>query len=131
MNISQTSTAIASYSASKEIVSTINKKVEDYVRSNEPCSRNDIQRALNLTARQSGCAVWHLIKTGAIIVRGFKEDSETKRQVETLVVNREPQFLFPKKGNAEKLAEIKKVCEKGLEFCDVISISEILSIINS
>lgn len=131
--INQTSTAIASYSLSKSdgIITTINAKIEAYIRENKLVSRNDIQRGLNLTARQAGCAVWRLIEKGIVRDTGLvHHDNETKRDVSLVQINPTPEIVFKKKSDKEKLKEIKALCEKfSLGEKDRLTV-DILQIIN-
>lgn len=140
MLIEQTKTAAISYVQSKQIVSTINDRVLDYIKEHQPCSRNDVQRALNLSARQSGCSVWHLIEQGKVRVKPmcFKEDVVTKRMVEVVEINPTPEIIFRKVSDKEKLEKVKELCDNA-SLTDEIDEYEsfrvfknnILSIINS
>lgn len=127
--INQTHTAAISYEKSTEVVSTINDRVEQFIRSNPNTSRNEIQMALNLTARQTTCSTWHLLKKGIIKVCGTKEDLVTNREVETLEINPTPEIVFKKVSDKEKIERITKLCESNNgDF--YIPASEILSIIS-
>lgn len=135
--INQTDTAKQSYATEQPLVRTINDKVEAWIRNNGELSRNDIQRDLGLTSRQAGCAVWHLIRDGKIKPCGEKTDGFTGHIVEVLCINPNPELKFTKKSNAEKLKEIKELCENTRAYMEVVPYTtvsglcdDILKIIN-
>lgn len=133
--IKQTDTAIASYSQSKQegVISTINDRIEEYIKTHAPCSRNDLQRALGLTARQTSCSTWHLLHKGTIIVHGEKVDSVTHRTLETLYMNPFPELeLKKKKSDKDKLKEIREFCEYQIKdkWGDLVDAKDILKIIS-
>lgn len=118
MNINQTETAVASYCQSmiSGVIPTINELVFDFIKRNGPASRNEIQRGLNLTARQAGCSVWHLTQNGKIrLTGGTVIDKLTLREVETVEINREPEILFKKVSNSEKLKLISDFCKENTD----------------
>ena len=127
--ILQTDTAKQSYHSEQPLVRTINDKVLAWIRVNGEVSRNDIQRALGLTSRQAGCAVWHLIKQSKIKTCGEKQDSVSKHTVQTLCINEQPEIKFTKKSNTEKLKEIREICVN--RFGEAFIENDILEIINS
>ena len=110
--MNQTSTAAVSYQISTETgqIGTINQRVEHLIRLYVKSSRNDLQRETGLTARQVGCAVWHLIESGAVRTCGTAIDSITHREVELLEINPTPEIIFHKVTAAEKLEKIKDLC---------------------
>ena len=135
MQINQTVTAAESYSISTEIgqISTINERVYEYIKRVRIASRNEIQRRLELTARQASCSTWHLIQQGKIRLTGQTViDQITRREVETLEVNPQPEIIFKKVSDKEKLKKITNVLEDWMEFDTAYDLKEeILQIINS
>jgi len=131
MLIEQKQTAISSYSLSKGegLISAINERVLNYIQQREPCTRNEITFELKLTDRQVGCACSHLLKDSKIFVFDKNGKGKRNRNIETLAFNRNPQLVFPKKSNAEKLKEIKEYLEENVN--EESWAEDILAIINS
>ncbi len=137
MLINATSTQVHSFhsESTQKVVKTINDRVFEFIKNciNGHPSRNDIQRALGLTARQCSCSVWHLIEQNKIRLTGRTTvDPITKREVETVQVNDTPEIVFKRKSDRERLKEIRELCEYQIshKFGDLIDAKDILQIIS-
>lgn len=130
--IQQTDSAKKSYSQSKEegIISTINDMVFSHIKHVNQVSRNEIQKTLGLTARQTSCSVWHLIHQGKIKAFGTKIDIYTTREVQCLVVNDSPEIIFRKKSDKEKIKEIRELCSNTKAYQEILPYTTVSGLVD-
>lgn len=131
--IQQTDTAIHSFhsASTQKVVKGINNRIFAYLQIVGRATRNEIKEALGITDRQCSCGCSHLITQRKIRVCDTKVNLKTNHPIQVLEINDTPEIAFKKMSNAEKLKEIKAICEKfSLGEKDRLTV-DILQIINS